>query len=89
LTYDFSSSVSQAYGDNMREVEPGVFAFYSGDINQDEVTDNSDLDQLFPDIDNSNFGVLTTDLNGDGVVDNSDLDNVFINIDNSRFSYHP
>jgi len=88
LAYDFSSSASQSYGD-VREIEPGVFAFYSGDINQDDVIDNSDLDTLFPDIENSNFGVLATDLNGDGVVDNSDLDNIFISIDNSRFSNYP
>ncbi len=89
LDYDFSSDASQAYGSNMREIETGVFAFYSGDINQDEVTDNSDLDPLFFDIDISNFGVLATDLNGDGVVDNSDLDNILISVDNSIYSYHP
>eukprot|EP01036_Dinobryon_divergens_P025971 gene25971-34571_t len=89
LTYDFTSGASQAYGDNMREMETGVFAIYSGDLNQDEATDNADLDTLFLDIDASNFGILSTDLNGDGSVDNADLDNVFINIDNSRYSNHP
>jgi hypothetical protein len=89
LSYDFSSAATQAYGSNMREMEPGVFAFYNGDVNQDEVIDNVDTDPIFIDIDASNFGVLATDLNGDGVVDNTDLDNVFISIDASRFSDHP
>jgi hypothetical protein len=89
LSYDFSSSASQAYEDNMREIEPGVFAFYQGDINQDGAMDNSDFDQLFPDIDNSNFGVQATDLNGDGAVDNSDLDNIFGNVDNSVYAHRP
>jgi hypothetical protein len=89
LSYDFSSSASQAYEDNMREVEPGVFAFYQGDINQDGAMDNSDFDQLFPDIDNSNFGVQATDLNGDGAIDNSDLDNIFGNVDNSVYAHRP
>jgi hypothetical protein len=89
LDYDFSTSASQAYGDNMREIETGVFAFYSGDINQDEGVDNLDTEALFVDIDTSNFGVLTTDLNGDGGVDNLDTDNIFPNIDNSIFSFHP
>jgi hypothetical protein len=89
LSYDFSSSASQAYEDNMREIEPGVFAFYNGDINQDGAMDNSDFDQLFPDIDNSNFGVQATDLNGDGAVDNSDLDNIFGNVDNSIYAHRP
>jgi hypothetical protein len=89
LNYDFSSAATQAYGSNMREMAPGVFAFYNGDGNQDEVIDNVDTDPIFIDIDASNFGVLATDLNGDGVVDNSDLDNVFLSIDASRFSDHP
>ncbi len=89
LSYDFSSSASQAYEDNMREIEPGVFAIYQGDINQDGAMDNSDFDQLFPDIDNSNFGVQATDLNGDGAVDNSDLDNIFSNVDNSIYAHRP
>ena len=89
LTYDFSTAASKAYGNNMKQVKPGVWAFYSGDINQDEAIDNSDSDNLFPDIENSNFGVLATDLNGDGAVDNSDTDTFFINVENSIFSNHP
>ena len=88
LSYDFSSAATQSYGD-VREMEPGVFAFYNGDTNQDEVIDNTDSDPIFVDIDASNFGVLATDLNGDGVIDNSDLDNIFISIEASRFSNHP
>ena len=64
LTYDFTTAASKAYGSNMYPVTAGVWAFYSGDFNQDEVVDNSDSDQLFPDIENSNFGVLPTDVNG-------------------------
>jgi hypothetical protein len=89
LSYDFSSAATQAYGSNMREMETGVWAFYSGDINQDETVDNSDSDSLFSDIENSNFGVFVTDLNGDGTVDNSDTDAFFINVENSIYSNHP
>jgi hypothetical protein len=89
LSYDFSSGASQAYEDNMREIETGVFAFFSGDVNQDQVIDNADSDPVYPDIDNSNFGVLVTDLNGDGVVDNADLDNLLINLDNSVYAHYP
>ena len=89
LSYDFSSSASQAYGSNMKEIEPGVFACYQGDINQDGSIDNSDYDQLFPDIENSNFGVQATDLNGDGAVDNSDTDFIPFNVENSIFANYP
>ncbi|MBL0012211.1 MAG: hypothetical protein IPP30_00135 [Flavobacterium sp.] len=89
LTYDFSSAATKAYGNNMKQVKVGVWAFYSGDFNQDEVVDNSDSDQLFPDIENSNFGVLATDVNGDGSVDNSDSDIFITNTENSVFANHP
>jgi hypothetical protein len=44
---------------------------------------------LFPDIENSNFGVVPTDLNGDGAVDNSDTDFIPFNVENSIYSNHP
>ena len=89
LSYDFSSAASQAYGDNMREMEPGVFALYSGDVNQDFTIDSSDSDVLLEDVSNSNFGVLATDLNGDGSVDPSDTDIFFPNLENSVFASFP
>lgn len=89
LSYDFSNAASQAYGSTMTEVISGVWAFYSGDINQDQAVDNSDSDSLYSDIEISNFGVLATDLNGDGAVDNSDTDAFYINIENSIYSNRP
>ncbi|MBL0012205.1 MAG: metallophosphoesterase family protein [Flavobacterium sp.] len=89
LTYDFTTTASKAYGNNMKEVAADVWAFYSGDINQDDAIDNSDSDTLFTDIENSNYGVLATDLNGDGAVDNSDTDAFFNNVENSIYSNHP
>jgi hypothetical protein len=72
LTYNFSSAASQAYGNNMKEVKPGVWAFYSGDINQDGNIDNSDYTLWETDSNNFASGAFVTDLNGDGNVDNSD-----------------
>ena len=89
LSYNFSTAAAQAYGDNLREMEPGIFACYQGDLNQDGALDNSDLDNILPDIDGSAFGILATDLNGDGALDNSDLDNIFNNINNSLFANYP
>ncbi len=89
LNYDFSTSANMAYGDNMLQMETGVFAFYSGDINQDEAIDNTDGVDLTNDINNSEFGVKVTDLNGDGSVDNSDAPFFDNNATNSIFSYHP
>ncbi|MFM9028907.1 MAG: SprB repeat-containing protein, partial [Bacteroidota bacterium] len=34
-TYDFTDGANKAYGDNQIEVEPGVWAIYSGELNAD------------------------------------------------------
>jgi S-formylglutathione hydrolase FrmB len=89
VSYDFTDFASKAYGANMSQVEPNVWALYSGDLNQDETVDNFDADSLFFDIENSAYGYFDTDINGDGSVDNFDADSFFINIENSVFSNHP
>ena len=89
ITYDYTTSMSKAYGNNMIELEPGVFGIYSGDINQDGTIDGSDVVDLYNDIESSAFGDLITDLNGDGVVDNSDLPIFENNLSRSIFSDHP
>ena len=87
--YDFSNLVSKAFGNNMVSVDSGVWAFYSGDIDQDEVIDGTDLVPISNDVNDSVFGYLNTDLNGDGSVDNSDLTTITNNSENSIFSSHP
>jgi len=72
--YDFTISSSQAYGDNQIEVEPGVYAMFTGDINQDGFIDSFDFPALDTDIFNGVSGVyVNTDLNGDGFVDSFDF----------------
>ena len=74
IDYDFTSSASQAYGNNMIQVDasPVRFAIYSGDVNQDGVVDATDA--LAIDNDASNFltGYVNSDVNGDEIVDASD-----------------
>jgi hypothetical protein len=72
LNYDFSTSASQAYGDNMLEVEPGVFAMYQGDFEVDDIVDLTDYSVWEAKYFDFAFGVEPTDLNGDGLVDLSD-----------------
>jgi PKD repeat protein len=71
LNYSFTTSASQAYGSNMVNVG-GAWAFYSGDITQDELIEFSDYSLWEIDAFNFAFGVYTTDLNGDGLVEFSD-----------------
>jgi len=76
MTYDFSTSITQAYGDNMIQVDasppPPRFAIYSGDVNQDGVIDGSDIQRIDNDATFFLTGYLPTDLNGDGVIDGGD-----------------
>ena len=71
-SYDFTTAINKAYGSNMAQVETGVYAIYSGDINQDEIIDYTDYSIWEEDYNNFSFGVFVTDLNGDGIVDYTD-----------------
>ena len=74
--YDFTTSLSQAYGNNMINIE-SVASFYCGDVNQDGIIELSDLLLTFNDA--SEFHTGVTDLNGDGITDLNDLLIVFNN----------
>jgi photosystem II stability/assembly factor-like uncharacterized protein len=69
--YNFTTAASQAYGNNM-VLKLGRYCLYSGDVNQDEVVDGSDLSLI--DNDGFNFvsGYVATDCNGDNFTDASD-----------------
>ncbi len=88
--YDFSSSASQAFSANQVLVSPGVYAFYSSDLNQDEYVDASD----YPFFDTDNLaglccGYYNSDINGDGYVDASDYPFFDNNNLTGVFSIHP
>jgi hypothetical protein len=74
LTFDFSSAASQAFGNNMVNLAPGVFGFYSGDIDPVHDGNIDTIDYPIWETDSNNFesGVFITDLNGDGNVDTID-----------------
>jgi hypothetical protein len=72
-SYDFTFDASQAFANNMIELESGVWGFYSSDLNGDNYIDSFDYPML--DSDNINFatGYLISDINGDGFVDSFDF----------------
>ena len=88
-SYNFTTSANKAYGDNMIEMEPGVWSFYSGDINQDGFIEASDFPLLNNDNDAFAEGYLSTDINGDGFVEASDYPILNNNSDNFIESMHP
>ena len=87
--YNFTSSASQAFGANLSNMGDGVFAIFSGDINQDGSVDFND----YPDLDiASNLGVLgydVNDLNGDASVDFNDYPILDLNSNNGVLSVKP
>jgi hypothetical protein len=89
-SYDFTTAATQAFGSNLTEVAPGVWALYSGDLApQDEVVDFFDQVVLDNDVAIFATGYTVSDLTGDGLVDFFDqviLDN---NITNFVSSVHP
>jgi len=87
--YDFTTAANKAYGANQNEVENGVWALFSGDINQDENIDLLDLNNIEIDINNFLFGYLPTDINGDGNIDLLDIPLIESNINHFIFSIKP
>lgn len=87
--YDFSTASNKAYGNNLVEVGNGIWALFSGDINQDENIDLLDLAIMEVDISAFQFGYFATDLNGDGNVDLLDLPSLENNVTNFIYSNHP
>lgn len=73
--WDFTYDAGQAFGSNQAQVEPGIFAIYSGDVNGDCAVDLYDAAV----VDNDVFFFVTsdcctkTDLDGDGEVAIKDL----------------
>jgi len=72
----FSVDDIYAYGNNQIQVDTDpydVFAFYSGDVNQDGTIDASDLALIDNDASNFVGGYVVTDLTGDDFVDGTDF----------------
>ncbi|MEO8209544.1 MAG: hypothetical protein ABI840_03200, partial [bacterium] len=82
-TYDFTTSLSQAYGNNMFGTSP-PFQIYAGDVNQDDVVDLSDAAKVDNDAFNFIAGCrITTDVNYDNFVDVTDG----AIVDNNAFNF--
>jgi len=76
-SYDFSTGMNQAYGDGinnpMKHMGNGVYALYSGDVNQDGGIDISDMQITENDASQFVFGYYNSDCTGDASSDISDM----------------
>lgn len=71
-TYDFTSSQSQAYGNNLKLIGT-KWCIYTGDVTQSGFIDALDMMNVDNDIFVFRTGYVPTDLNGDNFVDIDDL----------------
>ncbi|MBK9333045.1 MAG: hypothetical protein IPM96_11725 [Ignavibacteria bacterium] len=72
LNYDFTTAAAQAFGNNMVLVS-GDYRNYTGDVNQDDVVDLSDVAVIDNDAFSFSTGYIVSDLNYDLLVDIADL----------------
>lgn len=70
--YDFSTAANKAYASNQVQVSPGVWAFFSGDIDQLGSLDAVDFTTWEMDVNNFASGYLPSDLDGGGSVESAD-----------------
>jgi len=71
-SYDFSDSVSKAFGYNMLGVD-GVYMIYGADVNQDGIVDSGDMNAVENKSIVVTMGYVAEDVNGDGIVDSGDI----------------
>jgi hypothetical protein len=57
----------------MIQMADGIWALYTGDVNQDGLIDSSDLIMVDNDVSVFATGYLPGDCNGDGLIDSSDM----------------
>lgn len=83
VEYNFRDAAAKAFGSNMKLMPDGVWAIFTGDLNQDNAVDATDISQAGTHASGFSTGYLTSDCNGDGIVEAADL----ILIDNNAKSF--
>lgn len=75
VSYNLSSSITQAYGSNLKQLTSLVpkFAVYSGDENQNGIINLSDVVNVSNEASSFTSGYVSSDMNGDNITDLSDL----------------
>jgi hypothetical protein len=87
-SWSFSESLVSAYGSNMKLLSTGDCVLFTGDVNQDDFVNGTDLSIVNSSFLSLSLGYLPADLNGDGSVNGSDLSAVnsaFLSIVQSIF----
>ncbi|MFM9051991.1 MAG: IPT/TIG domain-containing protein, partial [Bacteroidota bacterium] len=62
LSYDFSNNDANSFGNNVKNLGGGKFGLYSGDVNQDNIIDLTDLNSISSATANGPSGYLSQDI---------------------------
>ncbi len=97
VSYDFTNSLTKAYGNNLCNLNDGYFALWSGDISdasnglgfQDGVIESQDYSDLENALSVTLLGYNPQDLTGDGVVESSDYSLMEGNVYYTKAVSHP
>jgi hypothetical protein len=89
INYDFTTALNKAYGNNLKNLNDGRFAIYSGDVNQNGSINNSDYTL----IENASHTFISNyniyDLTGDNLVESVDYCFIENNIYNGIILLRP
>jgi hypothetical protein len=75
LNYNFTDFITKAYGDNQKLIDssPNKFGIFSGDVNQDGLTDLSDIVLINNDANVFTTGYKASDVTGNNITDLNDV----------------
>ncbi len=73
VNYSFTNLASKAYQNQLKDMGGGVFALYSGDVNQNGIIDTADISAFSLKAKLFLTGYLNADLTGDNIVESSDF----------------
>jgi hypothetical protein len=96
-SYDFTTAINSAFGDNMADLGDGNFAIYSGDISdnalgvgyQDGVIESQDYSDMENAVSIVLFGYVVEDITGDGIVESLDYSIMENNVSFLIFAVKP
>ena len=70
--YDFTDAATRAFGDNLRDLGNGLFAVWSGDVDQDGVIGLTDFSLVESTSQQFVYGYVVNDITGDIMVESAD-----------------
>ncbi|MDD2963357.1 MAG: alpha-amylase family glycosyl hydrolase [Bacteroidales bacterium] len=88
INYSFDIP-NKAYGSNMGAATDGYYFIFAGDVNQDGIVDNVDIEIVTSQAQLFNRGYYSSDINGDGMTDALDIIVIDNNASQNRIKIIP